>query len=241
MPSSSDDAISFFHRCDRLSLGAISDSEVAKGLSLPISQHDGEIPNAVLEEAVRYVAGYPYKLQMLGHHLWVASEDTSHCITEDDLEVAKARVDHELDKHIYQTIWKLVSVPSRNFVQAALECGGTSTLQDLQKRLMVGMSDVERCRDELASHGLVEHDNGDWVEITNTIPGHVLIRYLARRPVANADFAGGAGGGIQDFSALSDIRPPEPVNTDCGLWMPRKRTNCVLPSGHKGRCRSKTA
>lgn len=231
-----DEAISFFHRCDRLSLGAVADSDIAQGMGIPISQNGGEIPSAVLEKAVAYVAGYPYKLQMLGHHLWSASADMGHRITHEHLESAKARVDAELDKHIYQTIWKLVSVPSRNFIEALLECGGASTMPEIQRRLRVGMADVERCRDELASHGLVEHDNGEWVLATETIPGHVLSRYLAKRHIAGE---GAAVSRLQPVSVPGDMRPLSPSGAACGLWMPRKHANCVLAVGHKGRCRSK--
>ena len=230
-----DEAISFFHRCDRLSLGSISDVDVAEGMSIPIAQHGGEIPDGVLEKAVAYIAGYPYKLQMLGHHLWSASADVGHRIDEEHLEIAKTRVDSEFDKHIYETVWKLVSVPSRNFVHALLERGGASTLQEVQKLVRTGMKDVELCRDELTSHGLVEHDNGDWVQLTETIPGHVLAKYLARRQIADE-------GDIRSSASTAGLSltgvPIPPANTVCGLWMPRKRAFCVLATGHKGGCRS---
>ena len=238
----SDDAISFFHRCDRLTLGAIADSDIARGMSIPISQHGGDLSGSALDEAVAYVAGYPYKLQMLGHHLWTVSTDANHYIDEEHLEVAKARVDGELDKHIYGTIWKLVSVPSRNFVQSVMECGGASTLQEVQRILRVSMREVEACRTELASHGLVEHDNGDWVRMTEVIPGNVLSRYLSRRPSTNRDEGSPASSaesvGLHLPASLSDVQPLAPAGSVCGLWMPRKRAYCVLAPGHRGRCRS---
>lgn len=247
----SDEAISFFHRCDRLTLGAIDDSEIALGLSIPISQNGGTISDDVLDEAVAYVAGYPYKMQMLGHHLWNVSRSADHRVLREHLEAAKRSVDKELDKHIYGTIWKLVSVPSRHFVRALLEHGGVSTVQDIQKRLRMSMSDVERCRDELASHGLAEHDNGDWVEITDAIPSHVLAGYLERQDPSRRDrvpliqptaHAFTTEHAISSIVPLTPGKPAAPGQADvvqCGLWMPRSRANCVLENGHKGRCRSK--
>ncbi len=238
-----DDAISFFHRCDRLVLGALADCDVAEGLSIPIARYGGELTDRALEESVAYVSGYPYKLQMLGHHLWHVSAGVEHKITEEHLEVAKNRVDSELDKHIYATIWKLVSVPGRNFVQAVLQSGATSTLQDVQRLMKVAMNDVNECKNELASHGLVEHDNGDWVSLTDLIPHNVLLRYLARRPTPNREFAYSTATGesaSMRLAALSSAPPPVSTDLVCGLWMPRSRTYCVLPNGHKGRCRSHT-
>lgn len=238
-----DDAISFFHRCDRLTLGAIADADIARGMSIPISQHGGELSGSALDGAVAYVAGYPYKLQMLGHHLWNISAEADHCINEEHLEIAKTRVDSELDKHIYGTIWKLVSVPSRNFVQAVQRCGGTATLQELQRSLKVRMNEIEACRTELASHGLVEHDNGDWVRLTGAIPATVLSRYLSRRPTANrgegTPVLSAESVGLHLPASPSDVQPLAPANSVCGLWMPRKRAYCVLAAGHRGRCRSR--
>ena len=239
-----DDAISFFHRCDRLSLGAISEADAAQGIAVPIRHHGGEIPSKVLDQAVAYVDGYPYKLQMLGHHLWNESLDAGHQIGEQHLEIAKTRVDSEMDKHIYGTIWKLISVPSRKFVHALLEGNGTSTLQDVQKLMKSNMGSVERCRDELASHSLVEHDNGDWVRLTETIPRYVLGKYIARQQSANgagARHSAQADAVGQDLHTHDGGRSVQPVigqEVACGLWMPRKRAYCVLVKDHSGRCRS---
>jgi len=106
------------------------------------------------------------------------------------------------------------------------------------------MNDVNECKNELASHGLVEHDNGDWVSLTDLIPHNVLLRYLARRPTPNREFAYSTATGesaSMRLAALSSAPPPVSTDLVCGLWMPRSRTYCVLPNGHKGRCRSQAS
>lgn len=118
-----DAGLTFFHRCARADIGRLAPSEAWLALAEPIEAAGGRMHDRALEHAVAATSGYPYMVQLVGHHTWEASRDPSRGITLGDVALGEAAANRDMLSQVLLPAWSRLGNDDRRVLSAMVSPG----------------------------------------------------------------------------------------------------------------------
>lgn len=160
LPSSIDDIVNddvstFLRRADRISLGNLTDEQVATALAEPIRDGGKGIMSEALDLAVSVTQGYPYLVQVVGHLSWVAAADES-TITVDHVQSVVEEATETLNQQIHAPTLAALSERQRDYLTAMSSTTGPSMTRDVAEALSISKQAGNGLREQLMSLGIIE-------------------------------------------------------------------------------------
>ncbi len=148
-----DAGLTFFHRCARADIGLLANSDVRLALAEPIGAAGGRIHDRALECAVTATSGYPYMVQLIGHHTWEACGDPRQGITLGDVAVGEASANRDMLSQVLLPVWSRLSDDERR-VLSAMVPPGPAAPADIARRAAVAASTATGALARLTDAGL---------------------------------------------------------------------------------------
>lgn len=169
LPAVLADATSYAERLyDYRHIGLLDDDATRSALEIPANAAGVSWQPLALESAVRHTGGYPYFVQALGSHIWVAR--TSDLIDADDVELGTRLATAEVDSGLYQSRWERATPKQRALLIAmAQDDGKDSPVAMLSERLGKKRSSLSVTRDQLIKNGLIYAPSRGFLAFT--VPG----------------------------------------------------------------------
>ena len=96
-----DPGMTFFQRIARTQLDPLSPEESAKALRVPIEAAGGTIGDEALTAAAEATFGYPFMVQLVGHHSWERCADPGGYITSDDVRIAIGAATSDMEVQVF--------------------------------------------------------------------------------------------------------------------------------------------
>lgn len=103
--------------------------------------------------------GYPYAVQVLGHHAWRASHGSAR-IEPEHARTAITAADHDLAAGLYASRWSDASVKERSYLAALADLPDGAGGGDVARALGKTSSQVSYLRDRLIKKGTIFPDGG---------------------------------------------------------------------------------
>ena len=150
-----DPGMTFFQRCTRARLDALSVDDTRLAIEGPISDSGGRIDADALDVAVKSAAGYPFMVQLVGFHSWDICDDPSAGITRNDVEAGVIEASAVLVDQIVRPVWNGLSTVDRAFLVAMSQDDGSSHVADIARRLGKDGNYVNYYRGRLLRAGAV--------------------------------------------------------------------------------------
>ena len=158
-----DDVLTFLRRADRHTLGAVAQGEVERAIRQTVESAGRTIHPAACARAAQSTGGYPFLIQLVGHHIW-RQHPAENEITFEDVNAGVPAALRRMGSLVHETALKDLSHVDRTFLLAMAHDDGPSRLADIGARLgvLVRYSSVYRQRlidaqmIHAAGHGLVE-------------------------------------------------------------------------------------
>ncbi len=171
-------SVTYFERGSWHELGLLSRSDAVRALSLPAAAAGRPLDEDAAVLLARASGGYPYAIQLYGHHAWRASA------TQQRIDLAAARramprAQRELEHGLYAARWTAASSAQRRYLTALATLvvqARPSTARAVADELGRTTKQLSTVRDQLIKAGTVTVD-GDRLRFT--IPGmsaYVLAR-----------------------------------------------------------------
>jgi hypothetical protein len=149
-----DRGLTFFRRAKSVDLGALGYDDVAEAIEKPINATKRRIKTNALDYAVRASRGYPYLVQLVGHHIW-AWNPSNPVIEIVDATLGVAEAIKDLGPSVHEPALKDVSERDRDFLVAMSVDEGPSTIGDIIQRLEVSPGYAQQYRKRLLDAELV--------------------------------------------------------------------------------------
>ena len=149
-----DRGMTFFRRCHRAELGIISDNETRRTIRETVVTAGGAIDDEALEAAVVSVAGYPYRLQLVGFHAWEQCVDPVAGISTGDIRYASQVADADTEASLMSSPLYELSDSARQFL-AAMEHDRPTSLADIVQRMGGSCQRANHHRTRLIEQGLI--------------------------------------------------------------------------------------
>jgi AAA ATPase domain len=159
-------------------LGLLNCQDAARALRRPAEAAGRQVDDAAIDLLAQASGGYPYAVQLYGHHAWRASLERERI----DLAAAEAalpRVQKELERGLYAARWAAASPMQRQYLVAIATVaahGQPATTRNVAAELGRQPKQLSTVRDDLLKQGTLTTDDG---ELRFTIPGmsaYVLAR-----------------------------------------------------------------
>ena len=150
-----DPGMTFFQRCARAPLGAISRDDTRLAIEGPIRNSGGHIDGDALAAAVEYAAGYPFMVQLVGFHSWDICNDPAVGISRKDVEAGVLEASVVLVEQIVRPVWKGLSPVDKAFLSAMAQDDTVSHVADIANRLGKDGNYVNYYRRRLLQAGVV--------------------------------------------------------------------------------------
>lgn len=150
-----DRGMTFFQRCARAGIGLLSDDEVRTAIDEPIRRWDGSIDDDALQSAVGAAGGYPFKVQLIGHHAWRRAAPEKR-IRRVDVEEAANIADRVMGEQLFTPLWAGMSPVDRAVVEAMALDEESSSLRDLARRIGADSSYLSTYVGRLAAAGVAD-------------------------------------------------------------------------------------
>lgn len=148
------DAVTFFQRAERMTLGPVPLDEVKAALAEPITRGGREIAATDAERASEATGGYPFLIQLVGHHIWRQNPHTAE-ISADDVTRGIEAAHRRLGSLVFEPTLKGLSEIDRTFLMAMAQDDGPSQVSDIASRLGVAPNYVSVYRARLVSAGVI--------------------------------------------------------------------------------------
>ena len=150
-----DRGMTFFQRCARAPLGALSMDDTLLAIEGPIRDSGGHIDADALALAVEYAAGFPFMVQLLGFHSWDICDDPAASIARKDVEAGMFEAMAVLAEQIVRPVWKALSPVDKEFLFAMAQDKTVSHVADIAERLGKDGNYVNYYRRRLLRTGVV--------------------------------------------------------------------------------------
>ena len=151
-------------------LGLLEQHDAVRALRLPAESAGRPMDEDAAALLARASGGYPYAIQLYGHHAWRASAERERI----DLAAAQAalpRAQRELERGLYAARWTAASAAQRRYLAALAtiaDTGQPTTARAIADRLGRTPKQLSTVRDDLIKAGTLTVE-GD--ELRFTIPG----------------------------------------------------------------------
>lgn len=150
-----DPGMTFFQRCARVPLGALSMDDTHLAIEDPIRDSGGRIDADAVAAAVEYAAGYPFMVQLVGFHSWDICNDPAAGIALKDVEAGLIEALVVLVEQIIRPVWKALSPVDKAFLFAMAQDDTVSHVADIADRLGKDGNYVNYYRQRLLRAGVV--------------------------------------------------------------------------------------
>lgn len=149
-----EDTLTFLNRANKVRLGPISLGAVRAYYASAFARAKRRIEPAVLEDATRATAGFPYLLQLIGYYL-LAYTPEGGTITPDSLLNAKRSAYADLDENVFRAMIRPLSRADVEFLEAMSQDIGPTRTGSLMERLGVSQGHVQSYRRRLLDAGVI--------------------------------------------------------------------------------------
>ncbi|MCY3579443.1 MAG: hypothetical protein F4X21_10080 [Acidimicrobiia bacterium] len=150
-----DPGMTFFQRCARAPLSALSKDDTHLAIEYPIRNSGGHIDADALAAAVEHTAGFPFMVQLVGFHSWDICVDPAAGIALKDVEAGVVESLEVLVEQIIQPLWKALSPVDKAFLFAMAQDDTVSHIADIADRLGRDGNYVNYYRARLIQTGVV--------------------------------------------------------------------------------------
>jgi hypothetical protein len=173
-----DHTVTYFERATWHELGVLELDDALAALQRPAERAGRPMDHDAADMLASASGGYPYAVQLLGHHAWRQSAEQPR-IDIAAAERALPRAQRQLERGLYASRWQAAAPTHRRYLAAVAELittGQSATGRAVADRLGKRTSDLSRVRDHLIKYGTltVEQDT-----LRFTIPG--MAEYVARQ------------------------------------------------------------
>jgi hypothetical protein len=151
-------------------LGLLNSRDTARALRRPAEAAGRPVDDAAIDLLADASGGYPYAVQLYGHHAWRASLERDR-IDLPAAEAALPRVQRELERGLYAARWAAASPLQRGYLVAMAKVatlGQAVTARTVATELGRQPKQLSTVRDDLLKGGTVTVEDG---ELRFTIPG----------------------------------------------------------------------
>lgn len=149
-----DEVLTFLRRADRHMLGPVSLLEVARAIHEPIVANDRTVGVDALDTAARATRGYPFLIQLVGHHLWRQRPDRTE-ITGRDVELGVIAAQRRMGALVHAPSLADTSDVDRSYLLAMAGDDGPSRTAEIAHRLGVTVSYASQYRMRLIEAELI--------------------------------------------------------------------------------------
>lgn len=146
----------YFERAEWHVLGDLPEDAARAALGGPAGQAGRPMSPAALRILLDVAGGYPYAIQLAGHHAWRASHG-HRSITVEDARAAVPDIEAELAT-LFQGRWEDASPKEREYLRALAELideGSTPGGGDVARRLHMAVHAVSYLRERLMKKGTI--------------------------------------------------------------------------------------
>jgi hypothetical protein len=154
--------VTYLERGEWQALGLLDDAATRTALAEPARQAGRPMSTAACGALAVASGGYPYAIQLMGHHAWRQSTGDD-VIDVPHVPAAIAAADQELRAGLYESRWYDAAPKERTYLQALaqLVAGGRSVDgADVARALGKSTSSVSYLRDRLIRKGTIFADAG---------------------------------------------------------------------------------
>ena len=151
-------SVTYLERAEWHELGLLSEPDSIDALRQPAQEAGRPMSAAAAHELAAAAGGYPYAVQVMGHHAWRASTGASR-ITRTHVRTAMPAAQADLAAGLYASRWDDASPRERDYLTALANLTTTApagvevTGVDVAKRLGEGTREVSYLRDRLLKKG----------------------------------------------------------------------------------------
>ena len=126
--------ITFIRRADHRELGAVTREEARRGLVEPVEENGWHWDETALNRALEATRGYPFMIQLIGHHSWLAAKNPT-VIDDQAVEHGTQRALKDLNTLVLKPLVAELSGLDLAFVKAMAEDPGPSKVSDIAARI----------------------------------------------------------------------------------------------------------
>lgn len=157
----------FLRRADRQELSTVDPFDVAEAIRQPILASGKSIDDAALEFATQATGGYPFMIQLVGHHMWRAAPEGTEVLALEHAERGTAMASRKVGSLVLETSLADLSATDRSFLAAmAVDPSGPSKISDIQQRLQVSTSYASQYRLRLLAADMIQTSGFGLVDFT---------------------------------------------------------------------------
>lgn len=149
------ESVSFLRRATHRYLESIPDEDVELAFRLTAESSGKVVNEQALHDASAAIAGFPYMLQLVGYHAWVASRKEG-VITPAHVEQGIRLARRRLEDGVFMATYRELSAGDRLFLRAMLEDEDSSRLSDVARRMGKSNSYASSYRLRLLNQGVID-------------------------------------------------------------------------------------
>jgi hypothetical protein len=147
--------ISFTRRAYQYRLKPVSISDVKTAIKKTVESSGRSIGDGALNMAAEYTKGFPFLIQLVGHHIWRQSPE-SKAISVRDVSQGIESADEQMERMILETTVNELSDNDLSFLYAMLPDKAESKIKDIIKRLNCTAGHASQYRLRLIRYGAIE-------------------------------------------------------------------------------------
>jgi hypothetical protein len=170
-------SVTYFERAAWHELQLLTVSDAALALLGPAEQSGRPMDDDAAQLLAEASGGYPYAIQLYGHHAWRASSNQAR-IDKAAAERAVPRAERELERGLYASRWTAAPAAQKQYLAAVADLitsGEAATGRTVADRLGRTTRQLSRVRDQLLTQGTLTVV-GDAIRFT--VPG--MAEYVVR-------------------------------------------------------------
>ncbi|MDE0161666.1 MAG: hypothetical protein OXL98_07985 [Acidimicrobiaceae bacterium] len=224
-----DKKMTFFRRCARQDLPALSEADIMEGLRYPVTDAGGTFEWDALRLAAAASGPLPYKMQRISHNAWKIAGAPKYPSDVQAVQEAVRMAEESFLEDLIRPAWHDLSKSERTFLEAVADLADEATPQRLAQRIDASPYTLAETEERLRSAGCLAGHANEALALTDLMPRDAVFKMTAAERRYRSRDSAVAGG--------SPNPPPEPVRR-CGAHMPVAKARCVLPQGHAGGHRS---
>lgn len=156
----------FLRRADRQELSTVDPLEVAQAIRSPIEEAGKEIDEAALQGAVQATGGYPFMIQLVGHHTWRAAPEGTQTLTSEHVQQGATMAVRKVGSLVLETSLSDLSATDRSFLAAMSVDAGPSRMADIQSRLRVSTNYASQYRLRLLDADMIRPVGHGYIDFT---------------------------------------------------------------------------
>lgn len=150
-----DRVLTFLNRATKISLSPLREGDVDAFFAYAFDRLEIRLGDEGRLRATRFTQGSPYMLQLVGHNIVLAADD-SGAISEEALSRALKRSRRDFENDVCETTLRALSEKDVEFLTAMSRDDGPSRVTDVAERMDVSADYAQKYRRRLIDAGVVE-------------------------------------------------------------------------------------